>query len=266
MSCGSTDGIIFFKEDIEKGNILLSLFPVKNLLTKLESIMGNQKAKSFWGYLLIVGIIVILFNAQTLSCQPVVSESIVKADTVYLWNGLNLDGLKLVLKKKNPLEQDAFIIKDGALHFFDTQIGYFLTEEIFENYKLHAEWRWPEENENGNSGILLHVQLPDTVWPQCIQVQLKHENAGDLIAMNGATISGSSEVSSGTIKKMNDSSEKPLGGWNESDIVCLGDSICVQINGQLQNEGTKMNLRRGRIGFQLEGKPIEFKNIFLVKL
>ena len=221
----------------------------------------------FIKYMTVVLLFEVLSSAQSLpKYKTVLNSETVKSDTIFLWNGKNLDGLKLILNKANPKVESPYFVKEGVIHFFDTQVGYFLTDEIFENYVLHAEWRWPEKNEKGNSGILLDVQLPDTVWPQCIQVQLKQQNAGDFIAMNGAKIINDGKIYSETIKKINDPSEKPEGDWNEADIICKGNSIEVMINGCLQNKGEKVNLNKGRIGFQLEGKSIEFRNIFLVKL
>jgi hypothetical protein len=185
-------------------------------------------------------------------------------DTVMIWNGKTLDGLELILKKNIPAEM-SYKIHDGILYFYGGQVGYFKTKEVYSNYKLHAEWRWPEQNENGNSGVLIHSQKPDTVWPRCIQVQFKKDNAGDLIAMNGAVLKESIGKPKETALKLNPSSEKQEGEWNSCDVTCSGDSIAVFINGLFQNKGTQCNYKEGTIGFQLEGKPIEFRNIFLIE-
>jgi len=33
------------------------------------------------------------------------------------------------------------------------------TKDIYSDYKLHAEWRWPTEATN--SGVFVHAQQPD---------------------------------------------------------------------------------------------------------
>jgi len=192
-------------------------------------------------------------------CSGIVS------DTVLIWNGKNLDGLEFVLRNKNVPVESVCKIQNGVLHINGGQMGYFKTKEIFSNYKLHTEWRWIEQNENGNSGILVHSQKPDTVWPNCIQVQFKKDNAGDFIAMSGATLKETIGKPKETAPKFNPSNEKPEGEWNSCDVICSGDSILVYVNGLYQNKGTQCNSKNGTIGFQLEGKPIEFRNIFLIK-
>jgi len=151
------------------------------------------------------------------------------------------------------------------MNFSTKQVGYFYTTKDYSNFKLHAEWSWFKRQENANSGILLFIQNPDIVWPECIQVNYKENHAGDLIGMNGAK-------SSETIGKPNDiepkhlsSSEKPTGEWNECDVIARGDSLEVYINGILQNKAAHINFTRGKIGFQLEGKPVKFRNMCLLK-
>jgi hypothetical protein len=186
-------------------------------------------------------------------------------DTVFLWNGKSLNGLELIIKTKNGSSENSYIIKERILHFFGNQIGYFRTKEKYSNYKLHVEWRWPEADENGNSGILIHTQQPDTVWPKCIQVQLKKDNAGDLIAMNGSTLKETIGKPKETAIKLKPSNEFQETQWNSCEVQCAGDSLLVYVNGLLQNSGTGSNLSPGTIGFQLEGKPIEFRNLYLLK-
>ena len=37
-----------------------------------------------------------------------------------------------------------------------------------------------------NTGVLVHMQLPDKVWPMCVQNQGKSGRQGDLFVMAGA--------------------------------------------------------------------------------
>lgn len=219
---------------------------------------------------IIIFICTILFAQSTMNPANSVTNNIhcrsTVADTIFLWNGKNLDGLNLILQKKNPETGMPYKIENNVLHFFGNQTGYFRTKEKFSNYKLYVKWRWPEQNENGNSGVLIHIQLPDSVWPKCFQVQFKKDNAGDIIAMNGAVIQESIGKPKETALKYNPSNEKPEGEWNSCEIICRDDSILVYINNLLQNKGTKCNFSNGTIGFQLEGKSIEFRKIYVIKL
>ena len=193
-------------------------------------------------------------------------ETPTKKDTLHLFDGKNMDNFIFVMDKLNPDKKDKYEIKNGVVHLYGIQHGYFRTKEIFSNYELHAEWRWPEENEKANGGILVHTQLPDSVWPECIQVQLKEGRAGDFIAMNGAELKETNGKPKNTAPMIVSSSEKKEGEWNSCDVICTKSSILVYINQRMQNSGSESNFQKGFIGFQMEGKPIEFRNIYVIKL
>ena len=189
-----------------------------------------------------------------------------KKDTLYLFNGKNMDNFVFVMDKMNPDKKNKYEIKNGVVHLYGVQLGYFRTKEVYSNYQLHVEWRWPKENEKANGGILLHTQLPDTVWPKCIQVQLKEGRAGDFIAMNGAELKETKGKPNDTAPMMFTSSEKKEGEWNSCDIICMKKSILVYVNKRMQNSGSESNYQKGFIGFQMEGYPIEYRNIYLINL
>jgi hypothetical protein len=187
------------------------------------------------------------------------------SDTTYIWNGKDFSNLKFVLRDNKVLSNSDYSIKDHVLSFNTKKVGYFRTEKKYSSFKIHAEWRWPEKVEKGNSGILVFIQPPDTVWPKCIQVNFKKDNAGDLIAMNGTMFKEATGKPNDTALKLHKSNEKSFGEWNTCDAICQGDSILVYVNGKLQNRATHINVKSGTVGFQLEGKPIEFGNIYIVK-
>ena len=89
------------------------------------------------------------------------------------------------------------------------------------------------------------------------------ENAGDFWVIDGAEINEHTDQSTRRVIKLKDSSEKPVGEWNSYDITCKADSIIVLVNGVLQNLGSGATVTSGKICFQSEGKPIEFRNIYL---
>lgn len=186
-------------------------------------------------------------------------------DTVWIFNGRDLSNLKLVLENKNADAGNLFSIKDKVLYINTENIGYLRTKNKYENFNLHAEWKWTKKDEKGNSGILFYIQSPDTVWPGCIQVNLKANYAGDLIAMNGAKFKEADGQPKNTVAIYSEASEKPEGEWNSCDVLCRNDSMSVYINGVLQNKATGIINHSGTIGWQLEGKPVAFKNFFIIK-
>ena len=96
-----------------------------------------------------------------------------------LFNGKNLNGWTIFVEDKNINPEDFFYVKDGVIETLGVPMGYIRTDKKYSNYKLHIEWRYPEEPTN--SGVFLHTTKPDGIWIAHYQAQLKHENAGYFI-------------------------------------------------------------------------------------
>jgi len=180
-----------------------------------------------------------------------------------LFNGKNLKNWEFMLKDESVDPATIFTVADGVIHIKGDPFGYMRTKEMYSDYALHVEWRWPTEATN--SGVFVHGQQPDTIWLRCIENQLSAGNAGDFICMNGADMNERTDKSKIVVRKMNPSNEKPVGEWNTMNVVCLGDSIEVTINGLLQNRGTGLTVTSGYVCLQSEGKDVEFRNVYLKK-
>ncbi len=190
-----------------------------------------------------------------------------------LFNGKDLSGWKTCLVDDSATPDQVWsVTDDGVMHCVGKPNGYIRTADSYSNYKLHVEWRWVDEPTN--SGVLLHATGEDQVWPICIEAQLKHESAGDIVTIqHGAAITVDGKVikpEGDTIFKIapkkNPCNEKEPGQWNKYDIVCLGDNVWLYVNGELQNYGTDASLTSGPICLQSEGSAIEFRNIYLESL
>ena len=194
------------------------------------------------------------------------------AKKIALFNGQNLDGWKPVLEVPDADPADVWSVQDGVLRCEGKPTGYIRTVKDYSNYKLHLEWRWVDEPTN--SGVLLHTNGEDQLWPLSVEAQLMHGNAGDLITIQresavtayGVRCNPPEGVIWCHIHKQHDSSENPPGQWNSYDIVCEGDTIRLTVNGILQNFVTESNLASGAICLQSEGSPIEFRNVRLTSL
>jgi len=138
------------------------------------------------------------------------------------------------------------------------------TKESYSDYTLHLEWRYPLEL--SNSGVFIHAQLPDTIWPKCIECQLKAGNAGDFVAMGGSDMNERTDKSVRVVAKLAGSAEKAVGEWNTMEVTCISDNIDVFVNGVLMNKATGVTLKEGHICMQSEGKDIEFRNVYLTRL
>lgn len=189
-------------------------------------------------------------------CAPVLNTS--------LFNGKDLKGWDFFLKDQTIDPASVFTVKDAAIHIKGDPFGYMRTKLQFSEYKLHLEWRWPVEATN--SGVFIHAQLPDGIWPTCFEVQLKSGNAGDFICMGVSDAKERVDKTNRVINKQAASNEVSVGEWNTLDVVCSGTTIEVFINGMLQNKITGISNSKGFLCLQSEGKDIEFRNIFTTVL
>jgi hypothetical protein len=189
---------------------------------------------------------------------------------VELFNGENLDNWTVYSEDPGADPSDLFRVENGMIQVKGTPNGYIRTRETYSDYDLHVEWRWTDTPVN--SGVLLHVQGEDMIWPLAIECQLKHERAGDVVLIGkgaGITIRDttylveSEENRFVIIPRWEESSENPPGEWNSYDIRSRNGNLEVKVNGVLQNRGSEMTLTEGNIILQSEGAPMQFRNIYL---
>ena len=189
------------------------------------------------------------------------------APAVKLWNGHDLTGWSFVTSPAVDIATVCHATPDGALAAAGRPIGYLLAgPDVYTNFKLHVEWRWPDKP--GNGGVLVHISSgpKDRQWPLCFQIQLKVHRAGDVLPMAGATCAEQSPPGASQVDKIGLDSEKPPGKWNTCDIVCRDGTIECSVNGVPQNRVTRCAPADGRIGFQFEGAPFELRQVELTPL
>lgn len=177
-----------------------------------------------------------------------------------LFNGENLDNWKLYIPDESVDPATVWSVEDGVIRCTGSPAGYMRTKQRYSNYRLIVEWRWPG-SEGGNSGVLLHIQDKDEVWPKSIEAQLHTRNAGDFWVIGGTSFKEHTSAVDRRVPKMQDSNENPIGEWNRYLIECRGDGIKVYVNGLLQNVATEVTVCDGYIGLQSEGTPIEFRTV-----
>jgi hypothetical protein len=182
--------------------------------------------------------------------------------SITLWNGKDLTGWVPFFKGGVAAPANFWVATAGVLHLNGMAKGYIRTEKAYGDYHLHAEWRWvgaPPKGTN-NSGIFVLQHPPDVVWPYSVQVQVKAGSCGDLISQGGLLFPAPNP--NPTMKKLA-SSESPLGQWNGYDIYCYGGALTLFVNGVYQNFVAGLPAQSGQIALQMEGYPIEFRNIWL---
>lgn len=199
---------------------------------------------------------------------------------VNLLDKRDLSAWDFFVEKDSVGAADVFSFSDaGILACKGTPFGYLATKEVYKNFKLSLEYRWPEGVKPTNSGIFLRInaQPAKTFLPRCVEVQLAHKSAGDLWGFHGMGLPGPAgspdarvvakdggEVCGmqAGVKKILDTEKEP-GQWNALDILCSDGLIVIALNGRIVNWVTDAEIRPGRIGFQSEGGPIEFRKAML---
>lgn len=201
---------------------------------------------------------------------------------ISLFNGKDLTGwhADVPMRDSIPDAPESFIVRDGMLVSLGEPRGHLVTKETFKNYRLEIEYRFP--GEPGNCGVLVHASTPRAlykVFPKSIEVQMKHENAGDFwvivedIEVDNMEVQrgpkekwGITEGKNRRIQNLTDHSEKPLGEWNNMMIECLRDQIKVWVNGDLVNAGFNATVSSGKIAVQAEGAEVEFRKFLLTPI
>ncbi len=191
--------------------------------------------------------------------------------SVPLFNGKDFSGFTFCMKDAaDPLA--TWSVTNGIIHCTGTPTGYLRTTQTYSNYFLTVEWRFVKiAPKADNTGILVHLQSPDKVWPQCVQVQGKHTRQGDIFLMGGAEAKEHKGKEANTpILFRNEliaqPVEKPVGEWNKFETICLHGKVESFINGKFMNEVTECTLDAGHIGIQSEGAELEIRAIIFSPL
>lgn len=216
------------------------------------------------------------------SCASSETTSTEPAGPLALFNGKDLSGwhTDIPAADANPDLPPSFVVRDGILVSAGKPQGHLITDARFSDYRLVVEWRWP--GRPGNCGVLVHASSPRRLYgmfPQSIEVQLHHGNAGDFwcIGEDIATPDmekrrgpkakwGVDEGRARRIKNLTDDSERPTGDWNQMIVECKGDTVSVSVNGTIVNYGFRCTATSGQIAIQAEGAACEFRKVELTAL
>jgi hypothetical protein len=204
------------------------------------------------------------------------------AQTRSLFNGRDLEGwhVDVPAMDKDTGARNPFIVRNGLLVSLGTPGGHLITDAVYQNYRLQVEYRFA--GKPGNCGVLAHASKPRMLYgmfPQSIEIQMMHENAGDFWCI-GEDITvpdmgkrrgpkkdwGVTEGRQRRVLNLTDGSEKPLGEWNTMIVECVGDAVKVWVNGDLVNYGDHCTASKGQIALQAEGAEVEFRKVALTPI
>jgi hypothetical protein len=157
---------------------------------------------------------------------------------------------------------DSLTIISGEIQLKGKPFGYFATRADYQNFVLTFEYKFdrPEGLKSdadfrGNSGVLLFIQGPPRVWPDCVQVQLAQADPGAIFAVGTSKAEGQSDP---VAQK---AAVKPVGEWNRVQITSRVGTITTVLNGVEVARAEKVEPAKGPIAWQAEGKPIRFRAI-----
>lgn len=195
---------------------------------------------------------------------------------VALFNGQDLVGWKPVLADPSVKPETVWSVKDGILACTGTPVGFIYAGKDYVNFRLVVEYRWPPGSKPGNSGIFSRITDGSKALPRCVETQLQHGNAGDVLGLQGMNVSTNQPRSFVVLKhklagdifgvrKLVDA-ENPAGEWNRVEIQAQGPNYTVWVNGTKVNEVTGVETVAGPVGLQSEGGAIEFRRAALTPL
>jgi len=216
----------------------------------------------------LIGAALTLANAlQAQDSVPAYPPANVRDMHVALFNGKDLAGFTFCMKDNaDPLQ--TWSVTNGVIHCTGKPAGYLRTSQSYSNYFLTVEWRFVKVAPKAdNTGLLVHIQPPDQVWPKCVQVQGKHTRQGDMFLMAGAEAKEHKGKDANTaVPLRGESVENPVGEWNLAETICIRNEVSSFINGKFVNDVTECTLNAGAIGIQSEGAEIEIRSLFYTPL
>jgi HEAT repeat protein len=186
-----------------------------------------------------------------------------------LFNGQNLDGW--VGNKVDYFAQDGNIV----IHPDNGGKGNLFTEEEYDNFTLRFEFQLTP---GANNGLGVHAPLSGDVAYQGKELQIL-DNTADIYAnlqewQYHASMYGVMAAKRGF--------QKPVGDWNEQEVIINGGDIKVTLNGTVILEGNYdeeskngtldskphpgLDRKKGHIGFLGHGSVVKFRNIRLKKM
>lgn len=204
------------------------------------------------------------------------------SQSINLFNGTDLTGWHVDVPAMDNEADVAspFLVRAGLLVSMGNPNGHLITDRSYSDYRLEVSYRFA--GKPGNCGVLVHASTPRMLYemfPQSIEVQMMHENAGDfwciredihvpdMEARRGPRADwGTSEGKERRIKNLTDGSEVPLGEWNNMTIEVLDRRIRVWLNGDLVNDGFDCTAGEGQIALQAEGAEVEFRKVLLTPI
>ena len=173
-------------------------------------------------------------------------------------------------------------VKNNILVSTGNPIGVMRSEQQYENFILHVEWRHMEPG--GNSGVFVWCDAkPDEQnrLPSGVEVQMLELDWVNLHVKDGVTppiayvhgeLFGAGKVTTvpdnprGTRSKSLENRCLGKGEWNTYDVVCVDGVIKLSVNGKFVNGISNASFKKGYLCLESEGAKIHFRNFRIIEL
>jgi hypothetical protein len=161
-----------------------------------------------------------------------------------LFNGKDLSGWV-------PVYDVTFAVTNGNLRLVDGT-GWLRTEKQYGDFVLEAEWRALVPAYD--SGFFIRAALEGKPWPKDgWQVNLNRSALGSLVKGYKTVVPA-------------ETPPMPLNKWVKFRMEVRGRTITLDVDGERAWEYKELDVDRGYIGIQAEGKAFDFRNIRIQEL
>jgi hypothetical protein len=183
---------------------------------------------------------------QAQTDEPGAEEA--KEGFVSLFNGKDLTGWRFGEMTPTPETLPPnWKVEDGVIKLSGGNSPHLASQREFADFDVRFQWR--AMRDRYNSGFFIRSGRD----VKANQINLSQSAVGKL--MSGAE--GGDAVPT---------LQKPVGEWNDWRVVAVGDCVTFWCNGQRAWEVRGFKDRRGYLGLQAEGAPMEFRRIRIKEL
>ena len=189
---------------------------------------------------------------------------------VPLFDGQTLDGWVNV-----NCQPATWTVRDGMIHCDGQPTGALRTPRQYENFILELEWRHLKPA--GNAGIFIWASpqaAPGVPFLRSIEVQVldhgygntgDYTTHGDVFAIHGDSMKPF-PPSKGMRSFPTERRSRPAPEWNHYRITCQDGTIRLAVNGKEVSGGSECGWRKGYIGLESEGSPVDWRNLRIKEL
>ncbi|KAA3614028.1 MAG: DUF1080 domain-containing protein [Calditrichaeota bacterium] len=185
----------------------------------------------------------------------------IDTSTVTLFNGSDLTGWDVV-----GSSEDSWFVKDAKLTTSAAGGGWISTQKEYADFRLELEFRVPA---GGNSGVFIRAPRDGNPAYEGMEIQVLDDYADKYKTLKMWQYTGSIYAVQAPKLRVT----KKAGEWQKMIITCKGPAVKVDLNGEniidtnlidhMDKSGSNPGLKRrkGYIGFQNHGAPVEYRNV-----